>query len=389
MILTAHAESAAHRVRARARKIYPEMAQHTQASLAELLDSLPVLSKADLARLLPTDDSWLESAVLFSETSGTTGQPLQTPRGFGDLAWNAANQATAYRRFLQAGVDRVAILHPSILSPFVEASSMALRELNIGQVRVYPIPRVCDYRRIFEVLERYRITTVMSTPSLIYKLFHEFSRSVDTSIPKNLKKLLLTGEELSLSSAKNLKKFVGTDALVAPFVYGSSEAATLMLGREDGLFDPVLDDFIFELCESPNDDAKKLIVTWLRDGLMPILRYDTGDYFSLSSSSSTALQFHGRGEQNTANRWFRSTVEHVIYSLDTAVFHYEGRFSEEKKELEISIFVAPNSAMVKHTLEEKLREHLPSWKGVVHVNAASHNFLQFSPAPKTVRLIPC
>lgn len=75
-------------------------------------------------------------------------------------------------------------------------------------------------------------------------------------------------DELSPSSICNFKFIMGPDSLVAPFVYGSSEAATLMLGREDGLFDPVLDDFVFELQGSDQGDGKKLIVTWLRDGLM-------------------------------------------------------------------------------------------------------------------------
>lgn len=389
MILTSHPESAAQRVRARARKIHPQIDTHAETQLTELLETLPVLSKSDLAHHLPSDERWLETAVLFSETSGTTGQPLQTPRGAGDLAWNAINQANAYRRFLQPGVDRVAVLHPSILSPFIEASSMALRELSIGQVRVYPIPRVCDYRRIFDVFERYRITTVMSTPSLMYKLLYEFTKFGDGRPPKSLKKLLLTGEQLSSSSISNFKQLMGSDALVAPFVYGSSEAATLMLGREDGLFDPVLDDFVFELRGSGEHDGKKLIVTWLRDGLMPILRYDTGDFFELVPANSPALRFLGRIGSNSVERRFRSKVEEAVHSLDKPVFHYQGTFSEANRQLNVSVVVAQFDATTKYQLEAKLRECLPSWQATVEVNPESIEFTQFSPAPKTEKFTSC
>lgn len=389
MILTSHPESAAQRVRARARQIHPQIVIHAETQLTELLETLPVLSKSDLARHLPSDDRWLETAALFSVTSGTTGQPLQTPRGAGDLAWNAINQATAYRRFLQPGVDRVAILHPSILSPFIEASSMALRELSIGQVRVYPIPRVCDYRRIFDVLERYRITTVMSTPSLVYKLLYEFTKLGEGRPPHSLKKLLLTGEELSPSSICNFKQIMGPSALVAPFVYGSSEAATLMLGREDGLFDPVLDDFVFELRDSDEDDEKKLIVTWLREGLMPILRYDTDDYFAVAPTAFPVLRFPGRVGSNSAERRFRSKVEKAMYSLDEPVFHYQGTFSEVNKQLNISVVVVSPDEATKLALEEKLRECLPSWQAIVHVNPESMEFMQFSPSPKIGKLTSC
>ena len=389
MILTSHPESAAQRVRARACKIHPQIVTHAETQLTELLETLPVLSKSDLAHHLPSEERWLETAVLFSETSGTTGQPLQTPRGAGDLAWNAINQANAYRRFLQPSVDRVAVLHPSILSPFIEASSMALRELSIGQVRVYPIPRVCDYRRIFDVFERYRITTVMSTPSLMYKLLYEFTKFGDGRPPKSLKKLLLTGEQLSSSSISNFKQLMGSDALVAPFVYGSSEAATLMLGREDGLFDPVLDDFVFELRGSGEHDGKKLIVTWLRDGLMPILRYDTGDFFELVPAISPALRFLGRIGSNSVERRFRSKVEEAVHSLDKPVFHYQGTFSEAIRQLNVSVVVAQFDATTKYELEAKLRECLPSWQATVEVNPESIEFTQFSPAPKTEKFTSC
>lgn len=389
MILTSHPDSAAQRVRARARQIHPTISIPSDAPLDEVLDGLPVLSKADLARHLPSEDRWLETAVLFSETSGTTGQPLQTPRGAGDLAWNALNQAAAYRRFLQQGVDRVAILHPSILSPFIEASSMALRELGIGQVRVYPIPRVCDYQRIFSVLERYRITTIMSTPSLVYKLLYEFTRLESGRLPTCLRRLLLTGEELSPASIRNLKQIMGPDGLVVPFVYGSSEAATLMLGREDGMFDPVLDDFIFELRDAGQDDGKKLIVTWLREGLMPILRYDTGDYFAEASTSSSALRFLGRVGSNTAERKFRADVEQALYSLAVPVFHYEGRFSEADRQLDLSVVLASPTNAATAVIEEALHDRLASWRIKVHVNPASMDFLQFSPVPKIGKLTPC
>ena len=92
--------------------------------------------------------------------------------------------------------------------------------------------------------------------------------------------------------------------------------------------DPVLDDFVFELRGSDEDDGKKLIVTWLRDGLMPILRYDTGDYFDVVPANSPVLRFLGRIGSNSVELRFRSDVEQAVHSLDKPVFHYNGTFSE-------------------------------------------------------------
>lgn len=389
MILTSHPESAAHRVRARIRQIHPQIFVQPEIQLPQLLQTLPILSKSDLTRHLSSEEHLLETAVLFSETSGTTGQTLQTPRGACDLSWNANNQAIAYRRYLQPGVDRVALLHPCILSPFIEASSIALRELHIGQVRVYPIPRVCDYRRIFEVLERYKITTVMSTPSLAYKLLYEFTKLEIGRHPHHLKKLMLTGEEVSVPSICNFKKILGIDALVVPIFYGSSEAATLMLGREDGLFDPILDDFIFELGEAGQDNERKLLVTWLREGLMPILRYDTGDCFTFEPATYPALRFLGRVGTSSTERKLLYEIEKTIYALDIPVFHYEGKYSEVTREIQISVVIATANEATKLVIEEKLNQYLPSWQTTVHVNPNCLKFMHFSPAPKIRKLTSC
>lgn len=182
---------------------------------------------------------------------------------------------------------------------------------------------------------------------------------------------------------------MGPGTLVAPFVYGSSEAATLMLGREDGLFDPVLDDFVFELRDSDEGDEKKLIVTWLREGLMPILRYDTGDYFAVTPTVFPALRFLGRDGSNSVERKLRSKVEQIMYSLDKPVFHYQGTFSAANKQLNISVVVTSPDEATKLALEEKLREYLPSWQASVHVNPESMEFMQFSPSPKIGKLVSC
>lgn len=391
MILTSNSETAALRVRARARHVYPDLQLPDSASLPVMLASLPILSKSDLGRHLPPKCEWLKSAVLFSETSGTTGQPLFTPRGGLDLIWNAANQGIAYKRFLQPGVDRVAILHPSILSPFIEASSIALRQLNIGQLRVFPIPNVCDYRRIFDVLNRYEITSIMSTPSLTYKLLYEFRESDIGCLPPSLRNLLLTGENLSQPSINNFKRIIGGDCLVTPFVYGSSEAATLMLGRKDGLFDPLLDDFIFELNPSnAMDGANKLIVTWLRDGLMPILRYDTGDYFAIQTEGeNSALRFLGRDEISDANYEFMFDIERIAYSLSCAVYHYECSVDFNNKILQLIIIVEKDNGKIIHEITDNFQAFFPDWKISVAINPVEASFMQFSPSPKTKRFVKC
>lgn len=355
-----------------------------RGDLAHLLSIQPILSKKDLSIALPETSTWLKKAVLFSETSGTTGESIPTPRGSIDLSWNAKNQEIAYKKFICSGDDRVAILHPSILSPFVEASSIALRSLNVGQVRVFPIPNICDYGRIFDVLFRYKITTIMSTPSLIYKLLYELKKG--KGIPKYLCKLLITGEDLSLSNIENFKKILGKNSTVVPFVYGASETATLMTGRYDGKFDPLLDDFIFELHDTNfQNGAKKLVVTWLREGLMPILRYDTEDYFLIDSG---VFSFFGRSNVDEEERNFQNLIENTCYSFPFPVFHYECKVKPEKKFFELSLVTLESNETVQ-SFSKVIESQFPKWSFVIKNNDVNMDFFQFSPKPKMQRFIKC
>lgn len=389
MILTAQPEIALKRLKERVQSIHPTIDTSTYTSLEELLQAVPVISKTTIKTFLPSQDIILSKALLFSETSGTTGNPLPTPRCSEDLRWNMFNQAIAYKRFINPGIDRVAVLHPSILSPFVEASVAALQNLNIGYVRIYPIPHVCDYNRIFDILERYQITTIMSTPSLVYKLFFEFYK-LHQKVPRFLYKLLLTGEHIGAACISNLKRLLNNkDSIVAPFVYGSSEAATLMIGREDGIFEPILDDFIFELVDTEYTNYKRLIVTWLREGLMPIVRYDTNDLFVAEEKDfKTYLNFIGRYAKHPLSFYtLLSDIERIIYSSCIPIFHYQGTYSLEKKELNLSVVTSPEYAKTLYL--STIYNWFSDWNVHIDINPPNIKFFQFSPLTKTTRLLPC
>ena len=195
-IYTADEAAARNRVVELAQKYHGMLLQDERGgALGQVLSKLPVLTKADLiAYGQGNQEDFLRTAILFSETSGTTDVPLQTPRGIRDLQWNILNQIIAYKRYLQPGFDRVAVIHPSVLSPFVEASCLALHQLGVGYVRLFPIPEVCTYKRILAVLERYRITAMMTTPTLAYKVLYEIRNLGAKTDQLPLKKALLTRE---------------------------------------------------------------------------------------------------------------------------------------------------------------------------------------------------
>jgi len=373
-------------------------------SLAELLELLPITSKRHLVSYgQDATDEYFKNGLLFSETSGTTSAPLQTPRSMRDFKWNTLNQLCAYKRYLQPSVDRVAVLHPSILSPFVEASACALQELGVGYVRVYPIPEVCEYSRIFDVFERCGITTIMSTPTLVYKLLYVFQRLSPARLPRYLKRLLLTGEYLSPASATNLQRLLGNGSAAMPFVYGASETATLMFGMPDGTYRAISEDFIFEVFPvtgSPRQPAGetgaltgRLVVTWLRQGLLPIVRYDTNDIFTVWKEPHTGdyvFRFDGRRDTYPIDLHQRRELENAIYSLGVPVFHFECKANATNNHLQIVIITESGTELQGSTAAATLRAQLEwTWSLTVAVNPPQYRFYEFSPTPKSNRFLTC
>lgn len=406
LVVTADTEYACAVLRRRAKELpfYKERRLEIgeEKALAPLLAALPITDKPTLS--VQGEAMYAQPAssiALFSETAGTTGgAPILTPRGREELRWNELNQAVAYRRHLRPGKDRVAILHPVILSPFAEVSAAALTRLGVGYLRLFPIPQICDYERIARVLEGYGVTAVMTTPTLAYKVLFELSML--GRLPPSIDKLLLTGEVLSRDSLANLDRIIGKGPGVArTFVYGSSEAATLMYGVEDGTYRGFLDDFLFEVLPLDQSCSReitcnrfdevvtgRLLVTWLRDGVMPLVRYDTGDVFSVWCNDQTGewiFEPHGRGHPRVTPELV-ARLEQVCFGTATPVFHYDLRV--ETSRVIVNLFCG-GEGNEKVLLEKGVKdcvEHLFRRTVEVRLNPADHPFLGFSPRPKSQRI---
>lgn len=391
-------------VKRQARRLFHYQFDSRSDDLATLLERLPIRHKMDLISYGDDHhDEALETAILFSETSGTTGHPLQTPRGLQDLSWNVLNQIAAYKKRVQPGIDRVAILHPSVLSPFVEASAMALKALGVGYVRLFPIPKVCEYERMYEVLDRYAITTVMSTPTLIYKVLYELQRLHRGRLPAALKKMLVTGERFLPASARNMERILGAESIAQPFVYGSSETATLMQGCFDGGYRPITEDFLFEVLVEEDSRSSvnptlgdwtprgPLIVTWLRDGMLPILRYHTGDWFTLrqeSSSGEYIFTFEGRNDSDGFDLSIQQKIEATLFSLSFPIFHFECQLNTNQTRLLIDVASLELEQRAQIEAENAVMEAIDErWPVDVTLNRATLSFFNFSPSPKTRKFI--
>lgn len=394
MLFTANKINAVTRIKSIAKRLDEKYIDTND--LPELLDSISVKTKAELIDYNERHRSQLISkGILFSETSGTTGQPTLTPRGQEDLDWNVNNQMLVYKKHLQAGVDRLAIIHPGVLSPFVEASALALKQLGVGFVRIYPVPKVCDYQRMLAVLRRNDITAIMTTPSLVYKFLYEVRKINGGFDNFPVTKFLLTGEHISFENAQNLKAIAGKNTTVLPFVYGSSEVATVMYGLNDCTYKGLNEDFIFELVDPDTNKQLtpvegqtvyegKLVVSWLRDGLLPILRYDTNDIFRVDITDDDPI-WHSKGRKNArCPAGFDETlIDQVIYQSDLDIYHFTCEIND--KDITLNLICDPDETDSDHrkTLEDKIKSTLDGNFNIeVTINPKEHVFFDFSPSPK-------
>ncbi|MEQ8968283.1 MAG: hypothetical protein RID91_20865 [Azospirillaceae bacterium] len=372
--------------------------------LAEALARFAISDKGDLAEAgtdaFACDERFI---ALFSETSGTTGAgPLLTPRGRDELRWNGFNQMRAYLRHLRPGRDRAAILHPVIMSPYAEVSAWALREAGVPYLRLFPIPRICEYPRLKRVFEDYALSAIMTTPTLAYKLLYELDRL--GGIPDRLDKLLLTGELLTRANLDNFDRILGKPGAARAFVHGSSEAATTMYGMPDATYRGYVDDFVFEILptgepwEAALRDAApagavtgELLVTWLQDGILPLVRYNSKDVFTVWRDDRVGeWVFQAEGRRTIAGLGpDRATrLDEAIFGASVPVVHWEARIGQGGGELTV-ITLSRDADRATDGFAREVAERAESAAGFpidVEINPTQHSFFDFSPLAKTSRI---
>ena len=245
----------------------------------------------------------------------------------------------------------------------------------------------------------------MSTPTLVYKLLYEFGKLKGGALPASLRRIFVTGERFLPQSARNIERIIGEGSFAQPFVYGASETATIMLGRPDGAYRPILEDFIFEIHSAKsgsmfiNPDLGgnwirgNLVVTWLREGMLPILRYDTADVFSVRKEGATGeyvFRFEGRNDTGVFDIDIQNRIEAALFNISSPIYHFECRVEMIHSKVTVDVITAPGSKIGNQEVKDAIADVLGgSWSLAVELNRAEHPFFAFSPLPKTQKFIKC
>ncbi|MEO3785208.1 AMP-binding protein [Actinocorallia sp. B10E7] len=258
------------------------------------LAELPFTTKADLREagydILSGPPS---EAMVFYETTGTTGPPTPCPRGRADVVSSNASVVEAFRRQIEArfGGRRpvVGLMGPSELYAFGDVFTAVTDALGLCHVKIWPeSPRV-GFAKALRLIEELGVEVVVCAPALCLSLAkaarHHGHRLED--LP--LKLFLVLGEICTPEFAANVSS-LWPEATAAPILYGSQEALCLATGDPGGRLRLAEPNYVFELVDPgtglPAREEGELVVTMLSDGIKPLVRYRTGDLVRIGSAEA-------------------------------------------------------------------------------------------------------
>lgn len=356
---------------------------YNSKNIQEILEKFPEVTKEKLIsegiKYFEFNDT--QSAIL-SETSGTTGESLYTPRSLEELKWNSLNIKTAFSSFIDSRNSKVMLLNPGVMSPFMEACSRALEYSSIAYARCYPIENICTYDRIIQTINKYGITEIMTTPSLALKLLYEIDKK---GLKINHKiKLLLTGEVLSNGMINNFNTLLESKGTYR-FLYGSSECATVMIGSKNNQFEMLTDDFIFEFkpcSNSHNKNIFSLTLSWLRNGTRPLIRYNTNDLFIKEENKYFPI---GRAMIDVNTVELNYLFDDELFNIPIKIYDYILNF--KTKTMEIVVLNEDDKNYINSLINPIIKKFYKRTDIDIIVNSENNEFLKFAPRVKTKRFI--
>lgn len=369
LLVTKDANSAAAAITSAAKKFNYRLRQFEATgdsiqSLHGILRQLPVTTKGSLIAFREENaNSYLSETLLFAETSGTTGTPLQIPRTRTDLINGVRNYKEAYQTVVKSGQDRVAFVHPSILSPLRDLTVRALQDLNVGVMTLFPIPGLCGYERIHHILSQNRVTTLLTSPSIVYQMLYNF-HCLGLTFPASIHQILVTGEYFSEASAANIKRLLGRECHVSPIIYGANEIGMMMYADRDFSYRGITRDFVFECLPlasetdyidsvEPGAMVGELLVTGLTPTIMPVVRFATRDVFKFipGPDGNWAFRHLGRKDDFPIKLVHRNKIDDLLYSLEMPIFHYNLRHSPNSATVSVGLLLPASDLSARIRLE--------------------------------------
>lgn len=251
------------------------------------LPELPFTTKEDLRRArYEVLSGGLAEALVFYETTGTTGPPTPCPRGPKDvLTSNAAIEEAWRRLFRDRFGDRmpvVGLMGPSELYAFGDVFTAVTAALGACHVKIWPeSPRV-GFRKALRLIAELGVEVVVCAPAMVLSLAKAARHHGYDPARLPISVFLVLGEICTPQFAANAAG-VWPGARVYPTLYGSQEALCIATGAVTGRLHLSRLNYLVELIDPDtgrhlgDTGTGELVLTMLIDGIKPLIRYRTGD----------------------------------------------------------------------------------------------------------------
>lgn len=255
------------------------------------LRSLPFTTKADLQQAgYDVLCGRAADALVFYETTGTTGVATPCPRDARDIASSNAHVEQSWRRtfghYFGERTPTIALMGPSELYAFGDTFGDVAARLGACHAKLWPSSPRVGFRTALRLMRELAADVVVCSPSLILSLARE-ARAHGYALgdfPVSL--FLVLGEICTPQFAANAMSLWG--ASVLPTLYGSQEALAIATGCAAGKLHLSGPNYLAEVVH-PGTGASlggygqgELCLTMLIDGIKPLIRYRTGDLVTVS-----------------------------------------------------------------------------------------------------------
>ncbi|GAA0897707.1 MULTISPECIES: phenylacetate--CoA ligase family protein [Streptomyces violaceusniger group] len=303
---------------------------------------LPFTTKRDLREAYPFGLVAVDrrEIVRYGESTGTTGSPTSSVITYEDwIRGNVAVERSVGHVFGPGDLVFVAIPYELAFASY--DLDRALEQAGAGVVAVGTLSRVCPFERMVEMMWRVGPTGLVCTPSRALRLYDMLADSGRDPAEVGLRTFLYVGETCSPAKLAKIADLWGVRLSNA---YGSTETNSLGLVCAAGSLHLTEDRHLFEVLDPettepvPDGTAGELVLTTLVSRAMPLLRYRTGDYVTVSGepcvcgSPNRVLAHHGRvGEQlvHGGRRINKLALEEVVLSTEGTGLYWAAGITDD------------------------------------------------------------
>ena len=158
-----------------------------------------------------------------------------------------------------------------------------------------------------------------------------------------------------------------------------------MIGNKKNQFEMLSKDFIFEFKQDltgTNKSIYKLTLSWLRNGIRPLIRYNTNDLFLKIDNDFVPI---GRGGVDSNIIVQNYLFDDELFNIPVIIFDYILNF--KTKEMNLVVIEDEDEDYINSLIKPIIKKFYKISDIEININSSENEFLKFSPRVKSKRFV--